>query len=41
MRRLIVVGLLSLGIIVGTTGTALATHCYVGSKRNLVVAKRS
>ncbi len=32
MRRLIVVGLLSLGIIVGTTGTALATHCYVADK---------
>jgi hypothetical protein len=32
MRRLIVVGLLSLGILFGSTGTALATHCYVADK---------
>jgi hypothetical protein len=32
MRRLIVAGLLSLAIIVGSTGTAMATHCYVADK---------
>ena len=32
MRRLIVVGLTSLGIMLGSTGTALATHCYVADK---------
>ena len=32
MRRLIVVALLSLGIMFGSTGTALATHCYVADK---------
>jgi hypothetical protein len=32
MRRLIVAGLLSLGIMFGSTGTALATHCYVADK---------
>ena len=32
MRRLLVTGLLSLGIMVGSTGTALATHCYVADK---------
>ena len=32
MRRLIVVGVTSLGILVGSTGTALATHCYVADK---------
>jgi hypothetical protein len=32
MRRLIVAGLLSLGILVGSAGTALATHCYVADK---------
>jgi hypothetical protein len=32
MRRLIVVGLTSLGIFLGSSGTALATHCYVANK---------
>jgi hypothetical protein len=32
MRRLIVVGLTSLGILFGRSGTALATHCYVADK---------
>ena len=32
MRRLIVVGLTSLGIMFGSTGSALATHCYVADK---------
>jgi hypothetical protein len=32
MRRLIVVGLLSLGIMLASAGTALATHCYVADK---------
>jgi hypothetical protein len=32
MRRLIVTGLLTLGILVGSSGTALATHCYVADK---------
>jgi hypothetical protein len=32
MRRLILVGLLSLGIMLGSAGTALATHCYVADK---------
>jgi hypothetical protein len=32
MRRLIVAGLLSLAIVFGSTGTALATHCYVADK---------
>jgi hypothetical protein len=32
MRRLLVVALVSLGILVGSTGTALATHCYVADK---------
>jgi hypothetical protein len=32
MRRLIVAGLTSLGILVGSTGTALATHCFVADK---------
>jgi hypothetical protein len=32
MRRLIVVALTSLGILFGSTGTALATHCYVADK---------
>ena len=32
MRRWIVVGLLSLGIMLASAGTALATHCYVADK---------
>jgi len=32
MRRLIVVGLLSLAIMLASAGTALATHCYVADK---------
>jgi hypothetical protein len=32
MRRLIVVGLVVLGVTFGSTGTALATHCYVADK---------
>jgi hypothetical protein len=32
MRRLILIGLLTLGIMVGSTSTALATHCYVADK---------
>ena len=32
MRRSIVVGVVSLGILFGSTGTALATHCYVADK---------
>jgi hypothetical protein len=32
MRRLLVTGLLTLGIMVGSTGTALATHWYVADK---------
>jgi hypothetical protein len=32
MRRLILVGLLSLGIMLGSAGSAMATHCYVADK---------
>jgi hypothetical protein len=32
MRRLIVTGLLTLAILVGSAGTAMATHCYVADK---------
>jgi hypothetical protein len=32
MRRLILVGLLSLGIMPGSAGSAMATHCYVADK---------
>jgi hypothetical protein len=32
MRRWIVVGLLTLGIMLASAGTALATHCYVADK---------
>ena len=32
MRRLVLAGLLSLGIALGTAGTATATHCYVADK---------
>jgi hypothetical protein len=32
MKRLILTGLASLGIVVGSTGPALATHCYVADK---------
>jgi hypothetical protein len=32
MRRLIVTGLLTLAILVGSAGTAIASHCYVADK---------
>ena len=32
MRRMIIGGVLSLGIVFGTVGPALATHCYVADK---------
>jgi hypothetical protein len=32
MRRLIVIGVVSLGILLGSSSTALATHCYVADK---------
>ena len=32
MRRLVLAGLLSLAIVLGTAGTAMATHCYVADK---------
>lgn len=32
MRRMIVGGLISLGILVASAGTAQATHCYVADK---------
>jgi hypothetical protein len=32
MRRLIVAGFTSVGIMFGSTGSALATHCYVADK---------
>jgi hypothetical protein len=32
MRRLLFAGLTSLGILFGSTGMALATHCYVADK---------
>jgi hypothetical protein len=32
MRRFILAGLLSLAIVLGSTGTAMATHCYVADK---------
>ena len=32
MRRLIIAGLLSVGIVVGSAGSALASHCYVADK---------
>jgi hypothetical protein len=32
MRRFILAGFLSLAIVLGSTGTAMATHCYVADK---------